>query len=193
MVRTESAESMSAESDRFTEKTISEKRAFEGRLVKVDSIDVELPDGRRSVREVVRHPGAAVVLLQGGDGAFVFVKQFRKAAGKAMLEIVAGTLEEGEGPDECARREVGEEAGMTVISMEKLGVVFPAPGYSSEKLHIYFASASEGSEGCVPDEDENIETVSLSEAQIDGMVAEGSIDDAKTLAAWLLYKAKKRK
>jgi ADP-ribose pyrophosphatase len=179
--------------NRFTEKTVSEKRVFDGRLLKVDSIEVELPDGRKSVREVVRHPGAAVVLLRGEKGEFVFVRQFRKATEKVMLEIVAGTLEEGEDPEECARREVGEEAGMTVTSIEELGVVFPAPGYTSEKLHIYFAEASEGGEGFTPDEDENIERVFLSEAAIDGMVAEGSIDDAKTLAAWLLYKGKKLK
>jgi len=184
---------MAKTGDRFTEKTIAQQRVFEGRLLKVDAVDVELPDGRKSVREIVRHPGAAVVLLRGPDGRFVFVRQFRKPAEKVMLEVVAGTLEEGEDPAECARREVGEEAGMTVITLEKLGAAYPAPGYTSEKLHIFLAEASEGSQGCTPDEDENIETVSLSADQIDGMVSDGSIDDAKTLAAWLLYKTKKMK
>ena len=176
--------------DRFIEKTIDSHRAFDGRLVKVDSVDVELPDGRKSVREIVRHPGAVAVVLRGSDGKYVLVHQYRKAAEKVMLEIVAGTLDENEEPAECARRETAEETGMTVTSLKDLGTIYPAPGYSSEKLHVFFAEAVEGSEGHEPDEDENIETVSLSEAEIDGMVRTGCIDDAKTLAAWLLMKTK---
>lgn len=180
-----------SDKEKFTEKTLSRTRAFEGKLVKVDSVDVELPDGRESIREIVCHPGAVVVLLRAPDGRFVFVRQFRKAVEKVMLEVVAGTLESGEDPEDCARREAGEEAAMTVTTMEKLGTVFSAPGYSSEELQVFFAEASEGGGGCTPDEDENIERVFLSEDEIDGMVSKGSIDDAKTLAAWLLYKYKK--
>lgn len=182
---------MTGKDDNLMERTIETKRVFEGRLLKIDSVEVELPDGRKSVREVVRHPGAAVVLLRASDGDFVFVRQFRKPADKSILEIVAGTLEEGEDPLECAKREVAEEAGMTVTSIDKIGVVYPAPGYSSEALHIFFAEAKEGCEDCSPDEDENIETVSLSEEAIDGMIRGNEIEDAKTLAAWLLYKSRK--
>ncbi len=174
--------------DKFTEKTIDTKRVFEGRLLKVDSVDVELPDGRKSVREIVLHPGAAVVLVRDGSGDFILVRQFRKPAEKVMLEAVAGTLDAGEDPTECARRETAEEVGLTVTSIEKLGVIYPAPGYSSERLHIFLAEAVEGAGGHEADEDENIERVSLSETAIDGMVSAGQIDDAKTLAAWLLYK-----
>jgi ADP-ribose pyrophosphatase len=182
-----------SDAERFAEKTLSEKRVFDGRLLKIDAVEVELPDGKKSVREIVRHPGAAVVLVRGPDGRFVFVRQFRKAAEKVMLEVVAGTLEAGEDPAECSRREVGEEAGMTVTRLEKLGAAYPAPGYTAEKLHIFLAEAAEGSSGFTADEDENIQTVSLSAGEIDGMVADGSIDDAKTLAAWLLYKTRKDK
>lgn len=174
----------------FTERTINRKRVFEGRLLKVDAIDVELPDGRKSVREIVVHPGAAVVLVRDGSGQFVFVRQFRKAAEKVMLEAVAGTLDGGEDPAACARRETAEEAGLTVTSLEKLGEIYPAPGYTSEKLHIFIADAVEGAGGHEADEDENIERVTLSESAFDGMVSKGQIEDAKTLAAWLLFKTR---
>ena len=71
--------------DRFTEKTIDSHRVFEGRLLKVDSVDVELADGRKSVREIVRHPGAVAVLVRGADKRYVFVHQYRKPAEKVML------------------------------------------------------------------------------------------------------------
>jgi ADP-ribose pyrophosphatase len=178
--------------DRFIEKTIDSHRVFEGRLLKVDSVDVELADGRKSVREIVQHPGAVAVLVRGDDKRYVFVHQYRKPAEKVMLEVVAGTLEENEDPAECARRETAEETGMTVTALEKLGVIYPSPGYSSEKLHLFLADAVEGAEGHEQDADENIERVSLSESEIDGMVQQGSIDDAKTLASWLLMKTKGR-
>lgn len=172
----------------FEEKTIREKRVYDGRLLKIDSLDVVLPDGRKAVREVIRHPGAAVVLVRNSGGRFVFVRQYRKAAERVMLEVVAGTLEPGEDPVECARREVAEETGLTVVSIEPLGIVYPVPGYSSEKLHLYLAEAAEGLSGHKPDYDENIEAVVLDEGEIEGMLARGELDDAKTLCAWMFYR-----
>lgn len=176
--------------DKFEERTIGSRCVYDGRLLKVDSIDVELPDGRRSVREVIRHPGAAVVLVRDGQDRFVFVRQYRKAAGKVLLEVVAGTLNQGEVPADCALREAAEETGLTVGSLVELGAIYPVPGYSSEKLYLFLADAAGRDDRHKADEDENIERVFLSTAEIDAMIMNGLIEDAKTLAIWHIYKTK---
>jgi len=92
------------------EKTIKSRTVFKGRLLKIDVLDVEVEPGRRSIREIVRHPGAAVVLARRPDGMFIFVRQFRKPAEKIILEVVAGGLEKAESPVACARRDVAVRA-----------------------------------------------------------------------------------
>jgi ADP-ribose pyrophosphatase len=169
------------------EKTISSKRGFDGRLLKVDVLEVELQSGRRSIREIIRHPGAAVVLGRLPDGNYVFVRQFRKAIESELIEAVAGGLNEGENPDQCAVRELAEETGYRAKRMTKLGLVFPAPGYTDEKLHIYFAELDPQRGITHTDEDESIELVLLDRTQVEGMLAKGEINDAKTLAAWMMH------
>ncbi|HOO89165.1 MAG TPA: NUDIX hydrolase, partial [Synergistales bacterium] len=166
------------------EKTIKTKRVFAGRLLKCDVVSVALEKGKKSVREVVRHPGAAAALCRTVDGRFVFVKQFRKAVEKQVLEIVAGTLEPGENPSACARREVREETGYRVSALKKLGVVYPSPGYSDERLHVYLADLRKTRGETDHDHDERIKTVHISRAGVEKKIASGSISDAKTLAAW---------
>ena len=80
----------------MNEKTLSARTVFDGRLLHVEVLDVELPSGVRSVREIVRHPGASVILPQRPDGQFLFVRQFRKPLERQLLEAVAGTLDPGE-------------------------------------------------------------------------------------------------
>ena len=169
------------------EKTLSRKTAFRGRLLRVDVVNVELESGVRSTREIVRHPGAVVVLAQRPDGRFVFVRQYRKAIEKHLLEAVAGTREPGERPTVCARRELREETGYAAEKLIRLGVLYPAPGYTEEMLHVYFARLGLRRQALNPDEDEKIETVCLTAERFERMIAGGRIADAKTLAAWLLY------
>jgi ADP-ribose pyrophosphatase len=174
-----------------TEKTLSTSRAFEGRLLKVDVLQVELASGVKSVREIIRHPGATIVLAQLPDGRFVFVRQFRKAVEKEMLEVVAGTLEPGEDPDACAARELAEETGCHASSLVRLGVIVPAPGYTDERLYVYYARVNEDQRHAAPDEDENVETVLLTADEIETLIRNGLIEDAKTLATWQLYTARR--
>ena len=171
----------------MNERTISTRTAFSGRLLEVDVVEVELASGHRSVREIVRHPGAAVVLALVEDGRFVFVRQYRKAVGRVLLETVAGTLNPGEDPAACARRELTEETGHVADGLVHLGDCFPAPGYTEEKLHIYFARTTGGCGETSPDEDEHVETDYLSSDEIESLIDDGALVDAKTLAAWLLY------
>lgn len=172
----------------MNEKTLNTRRGFEGRLLKVDILDVELASGKRSIREIIRHPGAAVVLARAADGRFVFVRQFRKAVEKTLLEAVAGTLEAGESPRECALRELREETGHEASELMALGNSFPAPGYTSEKLHIYFAQLAPGHGASSPEEDEAIDMVYVPEEEIEEMIHDGRINDAKTVVAWHLYR-----
>ncbi|MFC1451870.1 NUDIX hydrolase [Verrucomicrobiota bacterium] len=172
----------------MTETTVRSETVFSGRLLKVEVLEVEMESGRRASREIVRHPGAAVILPELPDGRFVLVRQFRKPVERFVLEAVAGVLEPGEDPDDCAVREVREETGYCVAELRKLGVILPSPGYTEEKLHVYHASLGAEPGDVCPDEDEHIEIVVLSSGQIDSMVSRGELQDAKSLATWLLYK-----
>ena len=93
------------------ERTISSRRLHEGRHFSFLRDEVELPNGLKTYRDIVRHPGAVAIVPVLPDGRIVLVRQYRYAAGKPLLEIPAGTLEKGEDPLECARRELIEETG----------------------------------------------------------------------------------
>lgn len=172
------------------ERTVSARMGFEGRLLKVEVVDVELATGQRAVREIVRHPGAAVVLARLPDGRFVLVRQFRKAIETDLLEAVAGTLGPGEDPLACAQRELREETGYEATRLVKLGVVVPAPGYTDEKLHVYYAELDDRRREACPDDDEKVSVEVLEAEALEAQILDGEIGDAKTLAAWLLYKRK---
>jgi len=172
------------------EKTVSRKTAYKGRILNVDVLEVELEDGRRSVREIVQHGVAVAVIPRLPDGRFVFIRQFRKAMERICFEVVAGNCDHGEPEEVSAARELQEETGYVAQSLELLGPIFPSVGYCTERIDVYFAEvADQGSTAF--DEDEHIETVTLTEAELDEMICNGEIADAKTLAAWMLFKAKK--
>lgn len=174
----------------MNEKTISSKRAFEGRLLQLDVLDVELANGRRSRREIVRHPGAVAVWARTPDGRLLFVRQFRKAIEGDLLEIVAGTLNAGESPEACARREVKEETGFEVRTLLPLGFIHAAPGFCGERLDLFFAELTASAGRSQPDPDEALDVVPLSREEWEARVNRGEIHDAKTLAAWALVQAR---
>lgn len=176
------------ETDRFKEVTLASERVFDGKLLKIDSLNVQLPAGGKSIREIVRHPGAVVAIVKDHAGKFVFVRQFRKPVESVLLEAVAGTLGVGEDPADCVLREVAEETGFEVCDCEALGEFYAAPGYTDEKLSAYSVRLTDVKSSNSPDDDESIETVRLDKAEFEKMVVEGMVRDAKTLAAWYLYK-----
>ena len=104
----------------LTEKTLATERKYTGKIISVDLLDIELPDGRRAKREVIRHGNAVAILARRPDGKFVFVKQYRKAAEEALVEVIAGGLEPGEDPIEGAKRETAEETGYEVTRIKFL-------------------------------------------------------------------------
>ncbi len=171
--------------DHLREETIESSVAFHGRLLKVWVDTVRLPNGRTSTREVVAHPGAvAMVPLYDADHVLL-VRQWRHPAGRALLEIPAGTLDAGEDPCDCAVRELMEEIGYRPQLLTRLADIFLAPGYSSECLHLFLAEQL-SPERLAHDEDETIDTVCLDWHDIETLIAHGEINDAKTLAGLLL-------
>lgn len=176
-----------------TEKILNTRRVFEGRALTVDVMEVVLPDGRRSIREVVRHRGAAVILGQRPDGRFVFVRQYRRAIGETLLEAVAGCLEPGERAADCARREMEEESGYPVLSLEPLGEIVPSPGYSEERMYLFYARLPAVPKAQRPDADENLEPVLMTADEIETALDSGALFDGKSLVLWLLWRRREGK
>lgn len=175
------------EQKKMRENTIGSRTVFKGRLLTLDVVDVELENGVRSTREIVRHRGAAAVLARLPDGRFVLVRQFRKPVEREVLEIVAGLLEEGESPEACARREVREETGHDVDRLVRLGTVCPSVGCMDEHIQLFYARLKDGPAETSLDHDEHVEPVLLTAEEINDLIRRGAIEDSKTLAAWLLY------
>lgn len=172
----------------LTEKTLATDRKYTGKIISVDLLDIELPDGRKAKREVIRHGNAVAILARRPDGKFVFVKQYRKAAEEALVEVIAGGLEPGEDPIEGARRETAEETGYEVTSIKFLTTIICTPGYCEERIHLYFAELSETAHAQDQDPDENVYPVVLSETEVEDGIRNGTIFDSKTLSAWLCWK-----
>jgi ADP-ribose pyrophosphatase len=143
--------------------------------------EVKLDNGKIAKREIVEHRGATAIVPVLGDGRVVLVRQYRYAAATELLEIPAGTLEPHEAPEDCARRELEEETGYKCLEMKKMLEVFLAPGYSTERIHIYLAKGlSETKTRMEDDERINVEKVPISTAL--EMVKSGKIQDAKTIS-----------
>ena len=174
------------------EKTLSSKTVFTGRIFRVETLEVQLEDGRTAYREVVRHPGAVAVLARRPDGRFLFVRQFRVAADRQMLEIVAGILEPGEDPEAAARRELREETGYVAVSMRPMGAVRPSPGYVDETIRLFYADVGAEAGPTDLDADERVQVVPLTAAEFRDMIRRGEIEDAKTLGAWTIHEASLR-
>jgi ADP-ribose pyrophosphatase len=166
------------------EKTITSRLLHEGRHFSFLRDEVELPDGRRTYRDVVRHPGAVAIVPILPDGRIVLVRQYRYAAEKALLEIPAGTLEPGEEPLECALRELREETGFEAGEIEGLLSCFMAPGYSSEVIH-FFAARDLKEVGAEQEPDEAIENEALELGEILEQIRDNAIEDAKTIVGIL--------
>jgi ADP-ribose pyrophosphatase len=169
----------------MTESTLSSRRAYQGRLLTVDVLEVAMEGGGRGIREVVRHPGAVAVLGRRPDGKYVFVRQYRTAVDETLVEVVAGCLHPGEDPADCAAREMREETGYSPRTLARLGTVYPSPGYTTEQLHLFCADLPLSPGRAAPEEDERIEVLALAAEQVDAMIRAGEIRDAKTLALWL--------
>lgn len=164
---------------------IKRETIFKGRVFDIDRLQVRLPDQKESYYEMVTHPGAVSIIPIDEQGRILFVRQFRPAAWQEVLELPAGTLEKGEDPLECAKRELREETGWATRQIKELGAFYLAPGYSSECLHMFLARDLYHAP-LQADQDEfiNVEAIPLARAY--EMAYKGEFKDGKTLAGLLL-------
>lgn len=168
----------------FTEKRLDGKTVYNGKILKLEVDDVELPDGSRSLRECVRHCGGAAVLLVS-DGKILLVKQFRYLYGKAIYEIPAGKLEPDEDAARGAARELEEETGYRAKLVRMLDL-YPSAGYTDEVIHVFFAERFEYV-GQKPDKGEFLECEFVGTEEVLKLIERGEICDAKTVAAVYRY------
>ena len=169
------------------EKTLSSETIFDGRILHVRKDMVRLPDGGEAVREVVDHPGGVCVLALDGEGRALLVSQFRYPYQEVLRELPAGKLEYGEDPREAAIRELREETGATAGKFQSLGELYPSPGYCGEIIRMYLARELHFGETDL-DEDEFLTLERVPFDQLVQEVMDGSIKDAKTMAAVLKTK-----
>lgn len=162
------------------------KIVYQGRTISLRCDTLAAPGHPHQKWDIVVHPGAVVIVPITQEGKVILVKQWRRAVGKILFELPAGTLEQGEPPTACAHREIREETGFMSRRMVPLGGFYSAPGFSTEYLHLFAAFDLESSPA-TPDDDEAIDlyTVSLKEAW--DMIQTHEICDAKTIAGLARY------
>ncbi len=167
----------------LTEKTLDEEYIYKGRIIKVRRDEVELPNGHKSMREVVEHSGGVCVLPLTDRDEVIFVRQFRYPYKEVILEIPAGKRDHGEeSPLECGKRELAEETGAKADKYTSLGELYPSPGYCGEVIYMFLATGLTFGD-TNPDEDEflNVEKIPFDKAL--DMVLSDEIKDSKTQCA----------
>jgi ADP-ribose pyrophosphatase len=164
---------------------LKSETVYQGKAFDVRRDLIRLPNGNQTWLDIVDHPAAVTIVPIDPGGRVSFVRQYRHSAGGEILELPAGTVDDGEEPDACALREVREEIGMSASRLELIGQFFLAPGYSTEYMYIYLATGLHP-DPLPGDEDEFISVESLPYDRALELIAEGQIRDAKTLAALCL-------
>ena len=167
-----------------TPEFVDSKKVFAGRVFEV-SIDTVREGDHTYIREVVHHPGSAVILPAFADGTIALVRQYRHPAVKFLLELPAGTLNDKERPEEGAARELEEELGVRAGKLEKLSEFFVSPGFCEEKMWLYLATDLIETEQRL-EADEILEIVRLPIDRALQMITDGEIEDAKTIIGLML-------
>jgi len=167
------------------EETISSELIQKGKSFSFYHDKVRLPNGRETDRNIVKHPGAVGIIAVDED-EIVLIKQYRYATGKYLLEIPAGTLEEGEDPYQCAVRELQEETGYAASAWNRLFQCYMVPGYSDEILYFYLAEGLTKLDAN-PEDDEDISVQKFGINEVLGMIENNEIEDAKTMLSVLTY------
>src|SRR5437667_996203 len=163
---------------------LDSKKVFAGRVFDV-TVDTVREGDQTYVREVVHHPGSAVILPAFDDGTIALVRLYRHPAVRYLFELPAGTLNAKERPEHGAARELEEELGVVAGKLEKLCEFFVSPGFLSEKMWLYLATDLKETKQRL-EEDELIEVVRLPIDRALQMITDGEIEDAKTIIGLLL-------
>lgn len=171
------------------EYTTSSRRIYDGRILSLEVRDIRREDGLTSMREVVLHGGAVGVLArEGSDGPFLLVRQFRAGIGTYAIEVCAGVHDPGEASETAARRELLEETGRTATRLAPLGRLWSSPGWTTEFIDVFYAECAPDPVATDFDSDEHVEVVAWTSEELESAIRDGRISDAKTVAAWALYR-----
>ena len=161
---------------------LSHERVFDGKVFAVERDRVRLPNGREVTLEIVRHPRSVVLLPIPERGRIILVRQFRYAVNAFLWELPAGSIDEGETPEQAAVRECHEEIAKIPGTVVRLGALYPTPGYCDEAMVFFRVSdLQEPTDAAAPDEDEDIEVREYSLGDARDMVRSGEISDMKTI------------
>lgn len=161
------------------------KTIFKGRLIRLLTQKRRLPNGHIVHLEIVKHPGAALIIPFLDKDRIILLRQYRPVIDSYIYELPAGTLKKGERAIACVRREIVEETGYSAKRFTKLGEIFPAPGYTTEKIIVYKAEGLTKRER-LAEKDEIIQTFIFNKPQIKKLFKTGKIIDAKTISALCL-------
>jgi ADP-ribose diphosphatase len=162
---------------------LSHERAFEGKVFDIDRDKVRMPNGRTVTVDVVRHPKSVVLIPVPEPGHVILIRQYRYAVNAFLWELPAGSVDEGETPEQAARRECHEEIGKVPATVVRMAAMFPTPGYCDEEM-VFFrvSSLEEPTEAAALDEDEDIEARTFELREAREMIRRGEIIDMKTVA-----------
>ena len=163
----------------------SEREVFRGRIIRLVRRRMVLPNGRRTRFDIVEHPGAVAIVPLFANGDVMLLRQYRPSIREELYEIPAGTLEPGETPLATARREIVEETGYRARRWRKLGMFYTAPGFCTEKMHLYVARDLSPA-SAEADPDEILRPVRMPLRKAAAMARRGKIRDAKSIAGLLI-------
>lgn len=172
------------ESNKDLPRILDSETVFRGRIFYV-TVDTVQEGEVTYKREVVHHRGSAVILPVFSDYTVALVKQYRHPAVRYLLEAPAGTLEEGEIPEDGAARELEEELGVVAGKLEKLTEFFVSPGFCEEKMWLFLATELSETRQRLED-DEILEIVRVPFSEALEMITDGEIQDAKTIIGLML-------
>ncbi len=175
------------EDGHLVETLVSSREIFKGKLLHVVCDSVRLPNGNVATREYIKHPGATCIVAEFEDGRLLLERQFRYPMGEVMIEFPAGKLDPNESPLVCAQRELKEETGYWARSWHTLGDIHLAIAYSDEVIHVFHANGLVQGEAAL-DQDEFLDVFSATPEEIEQMIRDNRITDAKTTAAYARWR-----
>ena len=171
--------------DILNEETLNTERPYSGKILNLRIDTIKLPSGRVAAREVIEHIDSVCMVPVDDENNVWFVRQFRTPAGRALLELPAGGMNDGELASDAALRELQEEIGCTADNLQHLASFFLAPGWCDEYMHAYLATGLTPSK-LEADDDENILIEKIPISDVMNLIQNGDIDDVKTIAGLLL-------